>query len=123
MTPFGKAMINLRIDYEMTLRAMSQKMEKSPAYISAVEHGNKGRPSEKFLDGVCGALGLSGEQRNKLKEAAEKSSPVLRIKNVGKPASYEIANLLVKRGQSHARPAPFLLDPTTRLYRSIACVG
>lgn len=96
MTPFGKVMTNLRIDFGLSVKDLAELMGNNPAYISAVEHGRKGKPSDRFIEAVCRALELTEEQRQELEEAAEKSAPVLKIEKVSKPAAYEIANLLVK---------------------------
>ena len=44
MTPFGSRLRELRADRAITMREMAHALEISPAYLSALEHGKRGRP-------------------------------------------------------------------------------
>ena len=45
MTPFGKKLREMRREKGVTLTDMAEALEVSPAYLSALEHGKRGRPS------------------------------------------------------------------------------
>ena len=45
MTPFGRRLRELRRERGQTLKAMAAALHVSPAYLSALEHGHRGRPA------------------------------------------------------------------------------
>ncbi|MFX8601142.1 helix-turn-helix domain-containing protein, partial [Acinetobacter baumannii] len=45
MTPFGLKLRELRRSHGVSLKAMAEALEVSSAYLSALEHGHRGRPS------------------------------------------------------------------------------
>ncbi|HSR55325.1 MAG TPA: helix-turn-helix transcriptional regulator, partial [Alphaproteobacteria bacterium] len=44
MTPFGAKVRELRRQRGVTLKRMAEDLQLSPAYLSALEHGHRGRP-------------------------------------------------------------------------------
>ena len=44
MTPFGDRMRKLRSERGITLKEMAEALGVSSAYLSALEHGKRGRP-------------------------------------------------------------------------------
>ncbi|MBO6784864.1 MAG: helix-turn-helix transcriptional regulator, partial [Alphaproteobacteria bacterium] len=46
MTPFGEKVRALRKARGVNLKQMAADLELSPAYLSSLEHGHRGRPSE-----------------------------------------------------------------------------
>ena len=58
MTPFGLRLRQLRQDKNVTLQQQAQFLGVSPAYISALEHGQRGKPSPAFVDQICVWFGL-----------------------------------------------------------------
>jgi len=75
MTPFGKMMRSLRAQKKLTLQDQAAMLGVSSAYISALEHGRKGRPSAVFVDQICVWMGLIWDDAEALKTAASLSHP------------------------------------------------
>ena len=74
VTLYGKALRKLRVDHELTLKALSEKLDEelSPAYLSAIEIGKRAIP-RNLSDKVKKKLGLSDAEYKDLKEAEYKS--------------------------------------------------
>jgi transcriptional regulator with XRE-family HTH domain len=53
MTPFGAKLRELRTTRHVTLKQMSADLQLSSAYLSALEHGKRGRPSPVLLIQIC----------------------------------------------------------------------
>ncbi len=49
MTPFGARLREIREARGMTLKSMAAAIGVSPAYLSALEHGRRGRPTWDLL--------------------------------------------------------------------------
>ena len=47
MTPFGDRMRKLRAERNVTLKDMAEALGVSSAYLSALEHGKRGRPGAR----------------------------------------------------------------------------
>ncbi|WP_028969943.1 helix-turn-helix domain-containing protein [Sphingomonas sp. URHD0057] len=58
MTPFGKALRKLRIDRELLLGDMAERLKISPSYLSQIETGKKPIP-DGFVDKLRAALRLT----------------------------------------------------------------
>lgn len=71
-TEIGKELRRLRIDKDERLFDMAEKLEKSSAFVSAVETGKKTPPSG-FEELVIHAYKLAGDAANKLRQAADRS--------------------------------------------------
>ena len=71
-TELGKELRRLRIDGDERLLDMAERIDKSPAFLSAVETGKKSPPAG-FEELVIGAYRLVGEAASKLKRAADLS--------------------------------------------------
>ena len=52
MTPFGRRLRELRRERGQTLKAMAAALHVSSAYLSALEHGRRGRPASGFVQQV-----------------------------------------------------------------------
>ena len=74
MTPFGLFLKNLRITkgYQLTQLALSVGI--SPCYLSSLESGKKGPPSQKVLDRIISELNLSSEEMVELETARSASN-------------------------------------------------
>lgn len=98
MTPFGEKMRALRAARGITLKQMASDLNLSPAYLSALEHGQRGRPSPGLVMQVCGTLGIIWDEAEELKRLAELSHPKVSIDTSGlSPAATELANRLARR--------------------------
>uniref|UniRef100_UPI00146FE038 helix-turn-helix domain-containing protein n=1 Tax=Escherichia coli TaxID=562 RepID=UPI00146FE038 len=49
MTPFGRKLRELRAERGITLKDMAAALRVTPAYLSALEHGKRGRPSWRLV--------------------------------------------------------------------------
>lgn len=73
MNPFGKEARKLRIDHDLLLKDVADRLEVSPAFLSAVEAGRKAIPPG-FVNRVAEAMGLNSEERMRLQVAADRSA-------------------------------------------------
>ncbi len=97
MTPFGKKMRSLRADRGLTLKDQAQILRVSEAYLSALEHGKRGRIAPATVDQICVWLGLIWDDAEELKQLAQLSHPKPSIdtRNLSADAT-EAANLLAQ---------------------------
>ena len=72
ITAIGKELRKLRVDKDERLLDMAGRVEKSPAFISAVETGKKSPPSG-FEELIIRAYGLAGDAADALRMAADRS--------------------------------------------------
>lgn len=97
MTPFGAELRRLRTERDLTLKEMATGLEVSPAYLSALEHGHRGRPSLHFVHAVCQYLGIIWDEAEELERLAELSHPRVIIDTSGlTPEATELANRLAE---------------------------
>ncbi len=95
MTPFGKKMRDLRARKNVTQKKMAAELGVSAAYLSALEHGRRGRPSPGFVRQACAYFGLIWDEAEALKRLADESHPRIKVDTAGlSPPATELANLL-----------------------------
>jgi transcriptional regulator with XRE-family HTH domain len=95
MTPFGRKIRELRAKKGVTQKRMAADLGVSPAYLSALEHGNRGRPAPGLIQQICGYFGLIWDDAEDLKRLAEMSHPRAVIDTAGlSPRATELANVL-----------------------------
>ena len=98
MTPFGEKVRALRAGCGVTLKQMAGDLQLSPAYLSSLEHGRRGRPSEALVVQVCEYFNLIWDDFEEVKRLAELSHPRAIIDTRGMmPAHTELANELAAR--------------------------
>ena len=98
MTPFGEKMRELRGERGLTLKEMAAGLAVSPAYLSALEHGQRGRPNRRFVHRVCQYLGIIWDDAEALQRLADLSHPRVVVDTSGLDAeATEFANLLAER--------------------------
>lgn len=95
LTPIGKELRKLRIDQDELLSDMSERLEKSSAFISAVERGAKTPPSG-FEDRVIKVYQLVGEAAAAMRRAADRSRNVFKVEAKSALAR-DTAGLMVRR--------------------------
>ena len=95
MTPFGEHMRFLRSKHKKTLKQQSENLFVSMAYLSALEHGKRGRPSPALIDQICVWLGLIWDEAEQLKRLALVSHPrpVVDASQLG-PKAIALSNIL-----------------------------
>jgi len=97
MTPFGRAIRELRNRRTITMRKMAADLGVSSAYLSALEHGNRGRPSPGLVMQICGYFELIWDEAEELKRLAQISHPRIVVDTAGlSPKATELANVLAE---------------------------
>ena len=95
MTPFGEAIRRLRAERGVTQRQMASAIGVSPAYLSALEHGNRSEPSWEFVQRVIGYFNIIWDEAEELQALAGLSRPKVVINTSGlTPKATEVANKL-----------------------------
>ena len=103
MTPFGRRLRALRAERGLTLKAMAADLGVSPAYLSALEHGHRGRPNRRFVHRVCQSLAIIWDEAEELQRLADLSHPRVTVDTAGlTPEATELANRLAE--QIHELP-------------------
>lgn len=97
MTPFGARIRSLRQARGISLKQMAEDLGVSAAYLSALEHGHRGRPSW-LLQRICGYLNIIWDDAEELAELAKMSHPRVTIDTAGlSPRATLLANELGRR--------------------------
>jgi len=97
MTPFGEKVRALRAARGMALKDMAAHLGVSSAYLSEVEHGNRGRPRTGLIMQICALFGLIWDEAEDLKRLARLSHPRVVVDTAGlSPKATELANLLAE---------------------------
>mgnify|MGYP000849097474 CR=1 FL=1 len=95
MTPFGKRMRELRAARRMTLKQMAAALDVTPAYLSALENGHRGKPTKGLVHQVASVLGIIWDDAEELARLARLSNPRPRVDTAGlTPKATEVANRL-----------------------------
>lgn len=95
MTPFGRRVRELRALRGVSLKQMAADLNLSSAYLSALEHGQRGRPSPGLVMQILGYLDVIWDEAEELKALAEISHPKVTLDTSGlSPAATELANRL-----------------------------
>jgi transcriptional regulator with XRE-family HTH domain len=97
MTPFGIVVRKLRAERGLTQKDMARALGVSPAYLSALENGRKGRPGFEFLQRVAGYLNSIWDDAEDLFRVAAISHPKIAVDTSGLAPEYTaFANRLAK---------------------------
>jgi transcriptional regulator with XRE-family HTH domain len=95
MTPFGEKLRQLRLERGVTLKDMAKSLRVSSAYLSALEHGKRGRPSWHLLQGIIAYFNIIWDEAEELVKLARVSHPRIPIDTAGlHPKATELANRL-----------------------------
>jgi transcriptional regulator with XRE-family HTH domain len=95
VTPFGARVRELRAARSMTLSGMAARLGVSPAYLSALEHGKRGRPPFALMQGIIHVLGVIWDEADELVRLADLSHPRIVIDTSGlDPSATRFANRL-----------------------------
>ncbi|CDZ42996.1 helix-turn-helix domain-containing protein [Neorhizobium galegae] len=101
MTPFGHALRELRRRKGITQRELAEAIGVTPAYLSALEHGKRGRPTFELLQRIAGYFNVIWDEAEELFRLAEASHPKVVLDTAGLPPSYTgFANRLAQRIRS-----------------------
>ncbi len=97
MTPFGLKVRTLREARGIQLKQMAADLHVSSAYLSALEHGHRGRPAPGLVMQIAGYLDCIWDEAEELKRLATLSHPRITIDTGGlSPAHTELANRLAQ---------------------------
>lgn len=95
MTPFGEKMRKLRKERQIALKQMAEAVGVSSAYLSALEHGKRGRPSWYLLQRIMAYFNIIWDEAEEVTHLARISHPRITIDTSGlSPAATELANRL-----------------------------
>ncbi len=95
MTPFGEKIRDLREKRGVSLKDMATTLEVSSAYLSALEHGHRGKPSAGLLQQICDFFEIIWDEAEKIRALADLSHPKVTVDTSGLSAAHtEFANRL-----------------------------
>ncbi len=98
MTPFGQRLRAMRQARGASLSQMAEALGVSAAYLSALEHGRRPRPTPARLDQICAYFGVIWDEAEALKDLARLSNPKVTIDTAGlAPEATQLANRLAQR--------------------------
>ncbi len=112
MTPFGARVRELRDRRGILLKKMADDLGVSSAYLSALEHGHRGRPGPGLVLQICGYFDLDWDEAEELKSLGQKSHPRITVDTAGlSPVATELANTLAEQiGQLDDDTIQWILD-------------
>lgn len=97
MTPFGQKLREMRAERGLTLAQMAKGLGVSSAYLSALEHGHRGRPNWSFVQRIITYFNVIWDEAEELQRTAEMSDPKVSINTAGlSPQATELSNLLAR---------------------------
>ncbi|MFN7009821.1 MAG: helix-turn-helix domain-containing protein [Allorhizobium sp.] len=97
-TPFGEAVRRLRERKGVSQKEMAAAIGVSPAYLSALEHGRRGRPNFDLLQRIAGYFNIIWDEAEELFMIADASHPRVVIDTAGMPPEYTaLANELARK--------------------------
>jgi transcriptional regulator with XRE-family HTH domain len=97
MTPLGQKMRELRTARGVTLKQMAAALNVSSAYLSALEHGKRGKPTWILLQRIIHYFNVIWDEAEELQRLAELSDPKVTIETGGlSPEATELANRLAR---------------------------
>lgn len=95
MTPFGDRMRKLRAERGITLKDMADALGVSSAYLSALEHGKRGRPGWHLIQRILTYFNIIWDEADEVVRLARISHPRITIDTSGlNPKATELANRL-----------------------------
>jgi transcriptional regulator with XRE-family HTH domain len=95
MTPLGARLRAMRDERGITLKDMAKALRISSAYLSALEHGKRGKPTWILLQRIITYFNVIWDEAEELQRLAELSDPRVTIETGGlAPEATELANRL-----------------------------
>ena len=97
MTPLGAKLRALREERGVSLKDMAKALRVSSAYLSALEHGRRGKPTWILLQRIITYFNVIWDEAEDLQRLAELSDPKVSIDTGGlAPEATELANRLAR---------------------------
>ena len=95
MTPFGEKVRELRKIRGISQKKMAKNLAISPAYLSALEHGHRGRPSWALIQQIISFFNIIWDEAEELESLARVSHPRMVVDTSGLSVeATELVNLL-----------------------------
>jgi transcriptional regulator with XRE-family HTH domain len=97
MTPFGERVRRLRRERGLLLKDMAAHLGVSSAYLSALERGERGKPTWTLIQGVIQYFNIIWDEADELARLADLSDPRVKIDTSGtRPRATLLANRLAR---------------------------
>lgn len=85
----------------IALKAMAHEVGVSPAYLSALEHGHRGKPTWYLVQRIISFFNVIWDEAEELERLAEISDPKVTLYTAGlTPAVTEASNVFAKKIRS-----------------------
>src|SRR3712207_6123976 len=97
MTPFGERVRQLRRERGLMLKDMASHLGVSSAYLSALERGERGKPTWTLIQGVLQYFRIIWDEADELTRLADLSDPRVKIDTANTdPKATLLANRLAR---------------------------
>lgn len=97
MTPFGERVRQLRRERGLMLKDMAAHLGVSSAYLSALERGERGKPTWALIQGVLQYFHIIWDEADELTRLADLSDPRVKVDTAGTgPKATLLANRLAR---------------------------
>ncbi|HWJ88186.1 MAG TPA: helix-turn-helix transcriptional regulator [Pelagibacterium sp.] len=97
MTPLGAKLRKLRAERGISLKDMASALEVSSAYLSALEHGKRGKPTWFMVQRIIAYFNVIWDEAEEIQRLAEISDPKITIDTAGfAPEATELTNVLAR---------------------------
>jgi transcriptional regulator with XRE-family HTH domain len=119
MTPLGAKLRALREERGVSLKDMAAALRVSSAYLSALEHGRRGKPTWILLQRIITYFNVIWDEAEELQRLAEISDPRVTVDTGGlSPEATELANRLARDiGRLSPEDAKYLSNEVARRLR------
>ncbi len=98
MTPLGAKIRELRTKRDVSLKEMAAALSVSSAYLSALEHGKRGKPTWFLVQRIITYFNVIWDEAEEIQRLAELSDPRVTIDTAGmNPKATELANQLSQK--------------------------
>lgn len=116
MTPLGAKIRELREERGISLKEMAHALNISSAYLSALEHGKRGKPTGYLLHRIIAFFNVIWDEAEELQRLAELSDPKISIDTGGMvPEATELTNrLALDIGKLDPEDLKYLLNELVR---------
>jgi transcriptional regulator with XRE-family HTH domain len=97
MTPLGAKLRRMRTERSIALKDMAKALNVSSAYLSALEHGKRGKPTWFMVQRIIAYFNVIWDEAEEIQRLAEISDPRITIDTAGlAPEATELTNVLAR---------------------------
>lgn len=97
MTPLGAKLRRMRTERGIALKDMARALNVSSAYLSALEHGKRGKPTWFMVQRIIAYFNVIWDEAEEIQRLAEISDPRITIDTAGMaPEATEMTNVLAR---------------------------